>query len=119
MATASISSENSLVPTKNELNFEVEEKIDSLMSDALPYYSSIFKNLCFANRQNANIICEFIMAEINNQNIKTITKLTQLKYCVGLASISITRILVTRDDINDYLNSLRKTESIDPTDKWI
>jgi len=40
-----------------------------------------------------------------------------LKYCVGLASISITRILVTRDDINDYLNSLRKTESIDPTDR--
>lgn len=75
MATVSISSEKSLVPTKNKLNFEVEKKIDSLMSDALPYYSSIFKNFCFANRQNANIICKFIRAEINNQNIKTSTKL--------------------------------------------
>jgi len=49
------------------------------MSDALPYYSSIFRNLSLENIENANVICEFIVTEINNQNIKISTKITHVK----------------------------------------
>jgi hypothetical protein len=68
MATSSVLSEINFVSMKNKLTCEDEKKIDSLMSEELPYYSSILKDLYLANSQNANIICDFIIAEINNDN---------------------------------------------------
>lgn len=121
MATSSVFSETNFVPMKNKHTYEVEKKIDSLLSDSLPYYSSILRDLNLANGENAEIICDFIIAEINNDNIKPSTKLTHVKILFWFIKYLEYKnfSLVTRDDISDYLNSLRKPESVDPTHKWI
>lgn len=121
MATSSVFSETNFVPMKNKITCEVEKKIDSLMYDALPYYGSILKDLSLANSQNGNVICDFIIAEINNDNIKTSTKLTHVKILYWFTKyLEFNNFsCATRDDIIDYLNSLRKPEHLDPTHKWI
>jgi integrase len=122
MATiASFSPSNGSSLNQNRITYNIEEKIDSLTSDALPYYNSIFKNLCSLNRYNAKIICDFITDEINNQNIKTTTKLTHIKIlCWFSKQLNYKDFQsVTRDDITNYLNSLKRTESEDSTHKWI
>jgi hypothetical protein len=79
MATISTHCRSKLTANKKKTDLEIEEKIKSLTSDALPYYNSIFRNLYFAKRQNAKIVCDFITAEVNNQNITRSTKLTHVK----------------------------------------
>jgi site-specific recombinase XerD len=90
------------------------------MSDALPYYSSIFRNLSLENIENANVICEFIVTEINNQNIKISTKITHVKILCWFSKYLNHKNFdsVTRGDVSDYLNSLKKEESTNPTHKW-
>lgn len=121
MATVSISSESEITIINNKVNSELIKKIQSLTFGSLPYYDSILKELYEANRQNAKTICDFIMVEVTNQNIKTSTKLTHIKVlCWFTKHLNHKNFqLVTRDDVTDYLNSLRKPESIDPTHKWI
>jgi len=121
MTATLITSENDLTQSKNKISFDIERKIDSLTSDSLPFYNSVFKELCLANRLNAQILCDFIAAEVNNQNIKASTKLTHIKIIYWFSRYLDYKNfqLITRDDVTDYLNSLRKTELLDPTHKWI
>ena len=65
--------------TNNKISFDLEKRIESLTAGTLPYYNSLFKELYQANRQNAEILCDFIGTECNYQNIKTSTKLTHIK----------------------------------------
>jgi len=118
MATVSVPSENQLTINNDNCKYDTEKEIDSLTTD---YYNSIFKDLYRANKQNAQILCDFIIAEINNQNIRISTKLTHIKIlCWFSKYLNYKNFqLITRDDVTDYLNSLRKTEYLDPTHKWI
>jgi len=120
METALTSSVDDVIKSENKIS-DLEKRIELLTSDILPYYNSIFKELCNANAQNAEILCDFIMTEYNNQNIKTNTKLTHIKIICWFSKYSNYKDfqLITRHNIIDYLNSLRKIESIDPTHKWI
>ena len=120
MATPSVLSENALAFGNNKNNFDLEKKIES-MTAGIRYYHSLLKELHQANRQNAETLCDFIITESNNQNIKTSTKLTHIKIiCWFIRYLDYRNFqLITRDDIIDYLNSLRNTESLDPTHKWI
>src|SRR5437867_11965385 len=115
MATTSILSENE--SSHNDL----AKRIESLTFGALPYYKSILKNLYQANRQNTQILCDFITMEHENQNIKISTKLTHIKIICWFSKYLDYRNfqLITRDDIIHYLNSLKKSESVDPFHKWI
>jgi len=114
------SSKKELTLDKN-FSFDMEKKIDSLTTDSLPYYHHIFNDLLQSNRQNAELLCDFIIAETDAQNIKTSTKLTHIKIIYWFSRYLNHKNfqLITREDIRDYLNSIRKTESIDPTHKWI
>ena len=114
MKQASVSPQP-LLKIKNNVGSSVEKEIDSLMSNALPYYKSVFKDLYRGNKQNAKIVCDFSIAEINNQNITSGTKLTHVKnLCWFSRYLDYKEFgLVTRDDIIYYLNSLRKPESED------
>jgi hypothetical protein len=120
-SAAALSATSVTAPSKFKVSSILERKIDSLTAGALPYYNSIFKKLYQKNSQNAVILCDFITAEYTNQNIKPSTKLTHIKIVcafnryLGYKSYQ----LITRHDIFEYLNSLRKTESEDPTHKWI
>ena len=109
ITSLSPSNESSL--NQKSINYNIEKKIDSLTSDALPYYNSILKNVCSFNGFNAKIVCDFIADEINNQNIKTTTKLTHIKIiCWFSKQLNYKDFQqVTRDDVTNYLTSLKKT----------
>jgi integrase len=121
MATTSVMSKNESTLRKNKISDDLEKRIGSLTACALPYYNSIFKDLYQANRKNAEILCDFISTEYTNQNIKTSTKLTHIKVICWFSKYLDHKNfqLVTRDDIIDYLGSMRKSETQDPTHKWI
>jgi hypothetical protein len=121
MATTSVMSKNESTLRKNKISYDLEKRIESLTACALPYYNSIFKDLYQANRKNAEILCDFISTEYTNQNIKTSTKLTHIKVICWFSKYLDHKNfqLVTRDDIIDYLGSMRKSETQDPTHKWI
>jgi hypothetical protein len=100
---------------------DIEAKIDSLTAGALPYFNSIFKQLAFANPENADILCEFLTAEHNERNVKLSARLTHIKIIYSLARFLKYKdfLQVTKQDITQYLSALRKTESQDPSHKWI
>jgi integrase len=70
---------------------------------------------------NASIICEHILSEQTERNIKTSTAENKVK-----ALLWLTRFLkqkpfeqLTKQDILSYLNSLRKSQEEDAQQKWI
>src|SRR5215204_788808 len=99
----------------------LEKTIDSLTVSALPYYNSIFKQLAKSNIQNAKIVCDFITAEYNEQNVKLGTRLAHIKILYFFLRYLKYKDFqqITKADVLSYLNSLRKPESVDPTHKWI
>jgi integrase len=121
MTTISVSSEDESIITKNRINFNFTKNIESLTAGCLPYYRSILDDLYKANVENGKMLCDFITAGINNQNIKPNTKLTHIKILCWFSKYLDYKNfeLITRDDIIRYLNSLRKSELSDPTHKWI
>jgi integrase/recombinase XerD len=106
--------------TKNR-RADLEMKIDYLTEGALPYFRSIFKQMALANPENAKIVCEFLTAEHNECNIKLSSRLTKIKIIylfnkhLGFKPFK----QITKQDILEYLGTLRKTESQDNTHKWI
>ena len=67
------------------------------------------------------ILYEFLIIEQNYQNVKLSTKITHIKaICLFNQYIHYKDFeKITKNDIMDYLNSLRKTELDDPNHKWI
>jgi hypothetical protein len=106
---------------KNRRIEDLEMTIDSLTEGALPYFRSIFKQLALANPENAKILCEFLTAEYNECNIKLSSRLTKIKiiYLFNKHLDFKPFEQITKQDILEYLGTLRKTESQDNTHKWI
>ena len=77
--------------------------------------------MSFKNLDNAKILYEFLITEQNYQNDKLSTKITPIKaICLFNQYIHYKDFeKITKNDIMDYLNSLRKTELDDPNHKWI
>lgn len=77
----------------------------------------------FANEsnENAEIVCDYITAEQTEMNIKESTKEGKIKCLLWLSSYHNHKSYsdMTKQDILDYLNNLRKPELLDPTHKWI
>jgi hypothetical protein len=105
----------------NDVLIDLDKKIKSLTKGASSYYNSLFKNLSLKNRNNAKILYEFLESEYNIQNVKLSTIVTHIKaICLFNEYISYKDFeKITKEDIIYYLSSLRKTESDDPTHKWI
>lgn len=100
----------------------LEKRICSLTINLEPYYRSIFLQLAASNSENAQILCDFITAEQNEINIKDSTKEWKIKIIFQLSAFHRhTKSFkdIGKDDILEYLNKLRKSESADPTHKWI
>ena len=66
------------------------------------------------NLRNVIILYEFLITEHNNQNIKLNTILTHTKILSLFNNYTHYKDFekITKDDIMNYLNSLRKRESI-------
>ncbi len=53
---------------------KLDKHIESIITGALPYYISIFKQMFLANPQNATLLYNFLLTEQNEKNVKLGTK---------------------------------------------
>ncbi len=101
---------------------ELKRKIDTITRYQKPYISKMLNELLLENPINAEIICNYIIAEQNEINIKESTKETKIKRIIHLSKFFDNKKIfynMMKEDILDYLNNLRKPFSIDPTHKSI
>jgi hypothetical protein len=93
---------------------DLEKKIDSITKSlSKPYYNSILRNLLKSNPTNANTIYEYIIAEQTELNIKNSSREGKLKVLIWLSNFHRDKSFndMTKYDILEYLNNLRKTTS--------
>ncbi|MGI9010419.1 MAG: hypothetical protein ACR2F1_04415 [Nitrososphaeraceae archaeon] len=65
----------------NEIHIEVlKRKINGITQYQKPYISKLFYELLAKNPENAKILCDYIIAEQNEFNIKESTKEKDIKY---------------------------------------
>ncbi|HJS64303.1 MAG TPA: hypothetical protein VJ767_05540, partial [Nitrososphaeraceae archaeon] len=110
---------------RRNLNIEsysdLENKIYSITKYQTQYIKKILIELSKNNPENADIICNFIINEQNEINIKESTKEWKIKILVLLCKYLKNKSFksITKEEILSYLNSSRKPESIDPMHKSI
>ena len=108
--------------TKNNGIEKLKIKIDAITRYQKPYILKMLNKLLLENPVNVEIICNYIIAEQNEINIKESTKETKIKRIVHLSKFfdnNKSFYDMTKEDILDYLNNLRKPSSIDPTHKSV
>jgi integrase len=102
---------------------ELERKIDSItVSLSKPYFNKILKDLSNRNWENVKTVCDYILAEQTEINIKESTKEGKIKILVWLSNHFEDQKSfkdMTKHDIVVFLNKLRKSHLEDPTHKWI
>jgi len=102
---------------------ELERKIDSITNGlSRPYFNKILKELIKKNLENAITICEYIIAEQIEINIQNSTKESKIKILTWLSNHFQDKKSfrnMTKHDILDFLNKLRKPLLEDPSNKWI
>jgi hypothetical protein len=102
---------------------DLDRKIDSITNGlSRPYFNKILKKLSKRNLENAVIICNYIIAEQTEINIQNSTKESKIKVLTWLSNYFQDRKSfknMTKYDILDFLNKLRKSTVEDPTSKWI
>ena len=101
----------------------LEKTIDRITKSlSRPYFNKILKQLASTNLENTMIICNYILTEQTEINIKNSTKEGKIKVLVWLSNYFNDRVSfkgLTKLDILDYLNSLRKSYEEDARQKWI
>jgi hypothetical protein len=110
------------ISSSNDIE-QLERKIDSLTKSlSKPYFNKILKELLKKNLENANIICDYIIAEQTEINIKDSTKEGKIKILIWLSNHFQDKKSyrnMIKHDIIEYLNTLRRSPIEDPTQKWI
>jgi len=102
-------------------NNNLNNKIISITKYQRNYIKITLCELAKKDPENTNIICDYIIAEQNEINIKESTKEWKIKNLVSLLKFVNYRNFkeITKQDILDFLNNKRKPESIDPIHKSI
>jgi hypothetical protein len=97
---------------------ELERKIDSItIGLSTPYFNNILKKLVKNNLENATIICDYIITEQIEINIQNSTKESKIKVLTWLSTHFQDEKSfrnMTKHDILDFLNKLRKPLVEDP-----
>jgi integrase len=105
-----------------KIDYEVLDRlIDSITRDfPRKGVNSRLKALARKSR-NAATICDHILAEQTEHNIKASTAESKVKSLLWLSKYLNDKPFeeMTKQDILSYLNNLRKPTSIDPQQKWI
>lgn len=97
---------------------ELSKRIDLITHDvSRPYFNTILKKLAVQNFENASIICDYIITEQTEMNIKQSTKEGKIKVLVWLSNHNSHKSLkdFTKNDILSYMNAIRKSTIKDPT----
>ncbi len=86
-----------------------------------PYFKSALTKLSKDNLENARLICDYILDEQTEINLKPTTMEGKIKVLVWLSNFHSGKNYgeMTKQDILQYLNNLRKPASEDPTQRWI
>ncbi|HSF00559.1 MAG TPA: hypothetical protein VLA48_06650 [Nitrososphaeraceae archaeon] len=100
---------------KDNINEELEKKIDYI-TQSFPqnFLKNKLKNLARKNSDNATIICDYIIVEQTEFNIKDSTKKGKIKALVYLSNYlqDIKPFKeMTKQDILDHLNTFRKSSN--------
>jgi len=101
---------------------DLERKIDLITKSlSKPYFNSLLRSLLRTNPVNAKTIYEYIIAEQTELNIKNSTIEGKIKVLVWLSNFHKNKSFaeMTKQDILEYLNNLRKSTVEDPTNKWV
>jgi integrase len=87
----------------------------------LVYIKTSLEELSKKDPENINILCNYIIVEQNEINIKESTKEWKIKNLIAFLRFVNNKNFkeITKQDILDFLNSKRKPESIDPIHKSI
>jgi len=102
----------------------VLNRIDKLTADCFPYVNRLFKELAKENLENASVLCNFLEEQQNERNVKSSTVETYIKRLCWLAK-HVEKVekktwkKMTKEDIQGYLLSHKKSEQEDPKHKWI
>lgn len=126
---------NNFIPYSTELNqtqitfsnrpediIAIKRKIEILTIHLKPHVSKILNEVLQDNPINAKVICDYIIAEQNEINIKESTKETKIKKISHLSKYfhhKKTFYDMTKEDILDYLNNLKKSSAVDPNHRSI
>jgi integrase len=99
----------------------LETSINSLTAGALPYFRDIFRQLALENPQNAGTLCQFLITEHTERNIKLSTRIAHIKVICWFSRFLKYKNFeeITKDDVTSYLSSLRRSETDDPCHRWI
>ena len=94
------------------------ESINHITND-LPRF--VYKQLSQISTENAVTIIEFIKCQKTESNLSDSTKNLVIRSLITLIKYFMNKNFkqLTRFDIINYLDSLRKSEDADPTHKWI
>ncbi|MGD9672083.1 MAG: tyrosine-type recombinase/integrase [Candidatus Nitrosocosmicus sp.] len=106
----------------NKRNIKIViDKIDQITKRQKPYLKRILLNILGSSSKNAEEICDFIIAECNEINIKESTIEWHVKVLGQMQKFHNFKEFkdMTRGDILNFLNSLRKPSEEDPTNKSI
>src|SRR5918911_3677682 len=103
-------------------HIELQTKIGSITQyNSKPYFRQALNRLATVNAENASVICDYILAEQTDINIKESTKEGKIKVLIWLSNYLANKPFgqMTKQDILSYLNSLKRSVLEDPTHKWI
>jgi len=99
----------------------LETSINSLTAGTTPYFRNIFRQLALENPQNAGTLCQFLITEHTERNIKLSTRIAHIKIiCWFNRFLNYKNFQeITKGDDISYLSSLRRLETDDPCHRWI
>ncbi|WP_148687059.1 tyrosine-type recombinase/integrase [Candidatus Nitrosocosmicus hydrocola] len=106
----------------SEVTSVLERDIDHITRYlSRPYFRSALIKLSKDNPDNARLICDYILDEQTEINLKPSTMEGKIKVLVWLSNFHPGKNFVemTKQDLLQYLNNLRKPVSEDPTQRWI
>jgi hypothetical protein len=105
--------------------YRTEDELDAIISKITlyqkPFISKILRQMACNENENATILCDYIIAEQSEFNIKESTKGGKIKCLVRLSNFLKGKSYrnMTKQDILEFLNSLKKPEANDPNHRSI
>lgn len=93
-------------------------KIEAATANLSPSYKKALEAI---SPENAEIICDYVLAEVTETNIKDSTKEWKIKVLLYLARSLGHKSFkeASKEDVLAYLSQLRKPEAQDPKQQWI
>ncbi len=107
--------------SSNNKTNQITNKINLITNGQKQYLKRILNEILDNSSENSEHVCDFIIAERNEINIKESTAEWHIKVLGQLLRFHKFKNFkdITKDDILNYLNSLRKSSLEDPTNKSI